>query len=146
MSTRIKLTILEQPSPHDPSAPIIRLLVGVAFRTYDGLTKSYRAIVDTGAPTSLLPFSIWQPCRALKLRETVISGIVARKECELPVIEAAVACVLSDGQTALPEIVIRAHLAPHDNVPLLIGFGGILDQVTLHCSVPTGAAYLELER
>ncbi|HID63582.1 MAG TPA: hypothetical protein EYP49_12715 [Anaerolineae bacterium] len=145
MSTKIKLTVLKQPSPHDPSVPITRLLVGVAFRTYNGLTKSYRAIVDTGAPTSLLPFSVWRPCRALKLRETVISGIVARKECELPVIEAAVACMLSDDQSALPEMVIRAHLAPHDNVPLLIGFGGILDRVILHCSVPMGTAYLELK-
>ncbi len=144
MSIRIRLTIQERPARDDPSTMVTRLITGVSFRTHEGLTRPYRAIVDTGAPTSLIPFDIWQQCRVLKLKETVIGGLVDREECELAVTEAAMACVLSDGEATLPEIVIRAHLSPHDRVPLLIGFGGVLDQLTLHCSLPAGIAYLEL--
>ncbi|MBI2507783.1 hypothetical protein HYV89_02410 [Candidatus Woesearchaeota archaeon] len=39
---------------------IIRLKVGVQFKTTNGWTKPYPAIVDTGAHTSVIPLSIWK--------------------------------------------------------------------------------------
>ena len=99
MSIRLPLRIDEHFDPDDPTIVITRLLVWVSFLTVDGeLTHPELAIVDTGAPLSLIPKDIWQDCRYLKLR----------------------------------------------NVPLLLGFGGLLDRADVYFSIEKGNAYLEI--
>ena len=146
MSTRVELTISEKPAPDDSSVLIKRLIVRVSFRAFENqFTKPYRAIVDTGAPTSLVPYEIWQHCPVLKIKETSISGIVDRDECSLPVIDGVMSCILTDGKVSSAEIVMRALLAPKDyDAPLLLGFGGLLEQATLYCSLPGNEAHLEV--
>ena len=45
---------------HIQNHKIIRLKVGVQFKTNDGWSKPYAAIIDTGAHTSVIPLSIWK--------------------------------------------------------------------------------------
>lgn len=146
MSTRIDLTISEKPAPDEPATLVKRLIVGVSFRAFDNqFSKPYRAVLDTGAPTSLIPYEIWQQCLVLKIKETSISGIVDRDECSLPVTDGVMSCRLTDGKTTSVEIVIRALLAPQDyDVPLLLGFDGLLEQANLYCSLPKSQSYLEI--
>ncbi len=81
----------------------------------------------------------------LTLKEVVIQGIVNREECDLLVIEGVIGCALSDRHKTLPETVIRAHLAPEGaDVPLLIGFDAMLEQMSLYCAAWNDEAYLEL--
>ncbi len=146
MSIRLALRIDEHSDPDDPTLVITRLLVWVSFLTVDGkLTEPDLAIVDTGAPLSLIPQDIWQDCRYLKLRDDVIRGVVPKPDCELPVIDGVVACVLQDdaGQMSEP-LTIRAHLAHSENVPLLLGFSGLLDRADVRFWLNRSEAYLEI--
>ncbi len=128
MSTRIHLAISRKPARDDPSVIVTRLFTWVLFRTFEGIAEPYRAIVDTGAPTSLIPYKIWRHCPALTLKDTVIQGIADREECDLPVIEGVIKCTLSDGYTMLPELGICTHLASEgSDVPLLLGFDAMLE-------------------
>ncbi|MDI6794338.1 MAG: hypothetical protein QME81_15985 [bacterium] len=38
---------------------IIRIIGQIKFKTSDGWTRAYEAIIDTGAPVSFIPKSIW---------------------------------------------------------------------------------------
>ena len=146
MSTRLALRILERPDADDPFLPRIRLLLWVSFLTWDGtFSLPELAIIDTGAPLSLIPHDVWQGIRYLKVRNDVIQGIVPHSECDLDVIDGVINCVLQDDLGRSSEVVtIRAHLAPTDDVPLLLGFGGLLDQANLYFSLPQSQAYLEI--
>ncbi len=143
-STKIALTISQTAAPDDSLHLVVRVFCQVAFRTATGYTTMRWAIVDTGAPTSLIPFHIWSQCRVLKLGDRVVEGIVTRPECGLGVIEGVISCVLGDGVNVSNDMVIRAYLAPDNNVPLLLGFGGLLDRVTMHLSVANRAGYLRV--
>jgi len=146
MSTRLALRIDKHPDPDDPTLAITRLLVWVSFLTVDGkLTDPELAIVDTGAPLSLIPQDIWQDCRYLKLRDDAIRGVVPKPECELPVIDGLVGCILQDdaGRTS-GLLTVRAHLARSEDVPLLLGFSGLLDRADVRFAVESGEAYLEI--
>ena len=146
MSIRLALRIDEHSDPDDPTLVITRLLGWVSFLTVDGkLTDPELAIVDTGAPLSLIPQDIWQDCRYLKLRDDVIRGVVPKPDCELPVIDGVVACILQDDAGQMSELLtIRAHLAHSKDVPLLIGFSGLLDRADVCFSVKRNEAYLEI--
>jgi len=144
MSTRIALTISQTADPDDPLHIVVRVLCQVAFRTTAGYTTARFAIVDTGAPTSVIPHCIWSQCPVLKLGDRVMEGVIAKPECGLPVIEGVIACVLCDDTNVSEDLVMRAYLAPDNSVPLLRGFGGLLDRAIVHLSVADREGHLEL--
>ncbi len=146
MSIRLALRIDEHSDPDDPTLVITRLLGWVSFLTVDGeLTDPELAIVDTGAPLSLIPQDIWQGCRYLRMRDDVIRGVVPKPNCELAVIDGVVACILQDDAGQMSELLtIRAHLARSKDVPLLLGFSGLLDRADVSFSVNRSKAYLEI--
>ena len=74
----------------------------------------------------------------------MVEGLIARPECGLFVIEGVIACALRDDTNISDDLVIRAYLAPDNSVPLLLGFGGLLDQAIVHLSVANGEGYLEI--
>jgi len=144
MSIRLVLRIDERSDPDDSTLVITRLLGWVSFLTVDGeLTDLELAILDTGAPLSLIPQDVWQNCRYLKMRDDAVRGVVPKPNCELPVIDSVVACVLQDDAGQASELLtIRAHLAHSEDVPLLIGFSGLLDRTDVCFSVNRSEAYL----
>lgn len=80
----------------------------------------------------------------LKIRDETIEGIVSKPECALQVMDGIIGCVLQDSERHLDLLTIRAHLAPTDDVPLLIGFSGLLDRARVLFSVKENEAYLEI--
>ena len=146
MSTKIRLAIWQRPDPDNPLLQITRILCLTAFGSgVTGFTVPEHAIIDTGAPTSLIPKDLWEQCPVLKLGESSIHGIVDRPECSLPIIEGVIGCVLLDeaGHQS-PELTIYAHLALTNDVPLLLGFGGLLDQADMRLAIGSREAYLEI--
>jgi hypothetical protein len=146
MSIRLTLRIDRHPDPDDPTLVLTRLLAWVSFLTVDGkLTEPELAIVDTGAPLSLIPQDIWQDCRYLKLGDDVIRGVVPKPECELPVIDGLVACVLQDDAGRMSGLLtVRAYLAYAEDVPLVLGFSSLLDRADVRFSIERGEACLEI--
>ena len=44
---------------------LTRLICNTKFKTFNGWTKSYDAIIDTGAHISIIPLEIWQDFKTL---------------------------------------------------------------------------------
>ena len=63
----------------------IRLLTVVQFMTSQGWSNPESAIVNTGAPISLVPQKIWRRCVTKVIGETELRGVVSKKECVLVV-------------------------------------------------------------
>lgn len=144
MSSRIVLTISQRPAADDPGVIISRVFCQVTFGSPKETENTHWAIVDTGAPTSLIPHRLWRDCPVLKLKDTKLEGFVARPECRLPVIDGVITCTLLDEQSFSDPLAIRAHLALVDEVPLLLGFSGLLDRARVYFSVAEDEAYLEI--
>jgi len=112
---------------------IIRWLANGRFKTPTGWTKAQEAVVDTGAPISLLPASLWKKPVWAELAEHEIRGIVGKPECAIPVKIAKVTCFLQDGTShQTKDLEIIAFLAQTDDVALLLGFKDRLEALRLH--------------
>ncbi|HFD39511.1 MAG TPA: hypothetical protein ENJ31_06645 [Anaerolineae bacterium] len=116
----------------------------MTFKTWDGYTYDYPAIIDTGAPVSIIPFRIWGQCAIKQLGQDTIRGLVDRDECDLEVTAAQVTCALTDGASITDDIRIRADLAPTSEMPLILGFKDLLERAELCCNYQSGVAYLEI--
>jgi hypothetical protein len=146
MSTkRIKLYFckFENPDLIDVDIGIIRLFCEVAFVSKEGYTDSYSAILDTGAPVSIIPYHIWSMLKVNKLKDYVIRGIVPKKECFLPVTIGEIFCILLDREQSTEEIKIKSYLVHSNGVPLIIGFKDLLDSFGIYLDFRKKIAYLE---
>jgi hypothetical protein len=54
---------------------IIRLKCLIQFKTQDGWSEPYDAIVDTGAPCSLIPSYIWKRIKHTLIADHKVQGI-----------------------------------------------------------------------
>jgi hypothetical protein len=124
---------------------IVRLVTRTAFAAPNGaVTDMKHAVIDTGAPLSLLPKSIWKQCAVKVLGQSTIRGIVPKPECELPVKMGEVTCFLPAEDGIVVSITLNAYLAPIDGISLLLGFGGLLDRFRLVVDYSVRNAYLEV--
>ncbi|MBI3950151.1 MAG: hypothetical protein HY314_06825 [Acidobacteria bacterium] len=115
---------------------IIRLLVDVRFATPTGLSDKYRAIIDPGSPSCLIPRFIWRVAehRILVPRPLPLSGI-GGGAVAAPFGE--VTLIVEDDVATSPPLTIRAFLLPDDSEPLLLGFEDFLTTTILHCDLRT---------
>ena len=144
VNLRFKTGISPGLEPKVQGIEIIRLLADVRFKTPTGWTKSHEAVVDTGAPVSLLPAYIWQRLEQVELADHEIRGIAGKPECSIPVKIAKVTCFLQDDtghQTKDMEII--AFLAQTDDVALLLGFKDLLAKLRLECDYRQQVASVE---
>lgn len=150
MSTRIPLAFDEFWDPRwvqqGIASPIIRIVARVAFAMPGpdaASTEQEYAIVDTGAPISLLPRSIWQRCAVERKAEGMIRGVVPKPECQMPAPIGAVTCYLLAASGDVVSVPLIAYLAPVDNVALLLGFASLLEQFQLIVDRHRGVVFLE---
>ncbi len=120
-----------------------RLLTDLSLRSTGGWTVFRPAIVDTGAPVSLLPRRVWQSAEVHALSRIQVGGAVRKPECMLNVTLAVVVFAIRDAVSQLGPIEAHALLSDTDDCPMLLGMRGILSDLILHTDVSSGEAYLE---
>jgi hypothetical protein len=121
-------------------------MASVAFATPDGgTTAEWLAIVDSGAPLSMLPLKLWRQCAITIRGESTIRGIVRKRECELDVQIGDVTCLLMAEDGSIVPVPLTAYLAPTDDVALLLGCEGLLNTLQLFVDRTNDVAYLQRE-
>ena len=120
-----------------------RLWARVQFHGPTGWTDYHMAIVDTGAPYSLIPASLWPTVRAERLKDIPVRGIVPGKGAELDASLAKVRIRLLDEKRISPRLTLWAMLTKTDQVPLILGWSGCLDRASLVLDAPHHRAWLE---
>lgn len=124
----------------------IRLRTWVKFRLRDNnWSKTASAIIDTGAPISVLPYDLWRRLE-VEILATGYSmrGIIPREECKLPVDIGEVYCILLDAEgNKTKETKIRAFLAFSDLIPIVFGFKFLLERFKICFDCEDGRAWLE---
>jgi hypothetical protein len=149
---RVKLSFYETPDPDLVEAGIclhlIRLVCDLRFATPQGWTDVVRAIVDTGAPVSMIPKSIWRrtSVHLLSPREFELYGISVEEQ-EYPSVPArlgVVECILLDEMQVAPPLELKAYLMPDDATPLVLGFEGLLTRCKLVLNYPDREASLSI--
>ncbi|NIM16523.1 MAG: hypothetical protein GTO45_31305 [Candidatus Aminicenantes bacterium] len=124
---------------------IIRLFCEIAFISDGDYTDSYSAILDTGAPVSVIPYHIWSVLEVNKIKDYAVRGVVPKRECSLPVTIGEVSCILLDQEQSTDKIKVKSYLAHSSEVPLIIGFKDLLDRFGLYLDYRKNLAYLEIE-
>ena len=127
---------------------LIRLICYLRFATPEGWSGVERAIVDTGAPVAMIPWSIWNriAVRLLSTRVMKIHGISAddQEYSFVPARLAEVTCVLLDQTHVSPPLRLKAYLMPDDATPLVLGFEDLLTSYELLCNYVRNETFLRL--
>lgn len=121
-----------------------RITVQVLFKKPYGWTSPYEAIIDTGAPVSIIPPAIWAESEKEILGETKIQGIVNRKDSYLSVKVANISCVMMDERNITKTLKIKAYLALEEKAPLVLGFENILSKAKLYLNPENSEGYIEI--
>jgi hypothetical protein len=134
MSTKIKFWFEKIRSPDlEEKVPDIgeltRLFCTIKMKSKKGWSDSLNAIVDTGAPFSVIPLDIWTDLDTTILTEQEIRGINPRKECTLPALIGKTKCILLDEEgNQSKELEVLSYFALSNLVPLIVGFRDILEK------------------
>ncbi len=148
MTGRLKLFFKAEPYREGRTGKILhkglRLMSSVQFETKLGLTRPEPAIVDTGAPVSLIPGYIAGQIITKPLGKAMLQGVVPKQECAIPVTIAQIKLRLADFSSVTGLIDTIAYLADSDDVPLVLGFEDLLDQFDIFISYPKRTAYLQV--
>jgi len=123
---------------------LIRLMGWVSFKTPFGWGDPEEAIIDSGAPTSVIPFSMWQRLAITRITTYEVSGISPEPECKIPVVIGKVGCILLDEKgNKTRELEIHAYFALIDKLPLILGFQDVLSDFNICFNYKENKAWLE---
>ncbi len=150
MSTRVELSFGSYENADIqkflPDYLTIRLEALVSFKTPKGWTDPEIALLDTGAPISVIPFPLWKTLSYTKIANYEIQGIVPKEECKLPAIVAELSCFICDKDgNETKEMKTNAFLVKSGKVPLILGFRDMLSKFKVCFDYEKGTAYLEEE-
>lgn len=149
LSIKIKLTLLRQYDVEllkkiPDYGELIRIIGWVRFKAPNGWTEPNRAIIDTGAHTSLLPLSLWQELDVKIISDHYVRGLVPKPECKIDVkIGWITEEIIDEEGNSTPEIKFRAFLASVDNIPLIAGFKDLLEKYLIQIDPTTNQAFIE---
>lgn len=131
ISTRIGLVVKRILDPElsekiPDYGALLRIFCFVKFKLSKDWSQTYQGIIDTGAHTTVVPYSIWKSAEQEILGKHYVKGIVP--ENQLPVKVGLLQCVVLDskGNFSKP-MKIRAFLASIDTIPLILGFKDLLE-------------------
>lgn len=123
---------------------IIRLKSFIQLKTQNGWSKPYDAIVDTGAPCSLIPSSIWKEVKHILIADHKVQGISRNPKCRIPAKIGKVTCILSDEDgNQTKELEIYSFLALTGEVPLILGFKNLLSEFSVYFDYHKLEAYIK---
>ena len=122
-----------------------RLLTDISLRCAYGWTPFQPAIVDTGAPVSLLPHRFWQSADVQPLGRIRVGGISRRPECLVDVTLAKVVLAIRNPTAQIAPIEAHALLADSDETPTLIGMRGVFTDLVLYTNIAKDTAYIETQ-
>lgn len=120
-----------------------RLWTRVQFQRPGGWTFVLPALIDTGAPFSVLPSTLWTAIESRGGFATTLRGVVPLQSAMLKASMAHITCIVSDLKTRSLPLKCWALLAEGD-VPLVLGCAGVLDRVKLIVDAPHNVASLQL--
>ncbi|MBI3921685.1 MAG: hypothetical protein HY318_09730 [Armatimonadetes bacterium] len=147
---RISLQLVSQQvvSPRFGNWPltVIRLRTRTELRQSGGsYTRPLKAILDTGAPLSVLPRSLWQTLDTeIHVAQATFGGISQRKECQIPCAIGTVHLRLCDEAGNVSRVHdVPAFLAKTDRVPLILGFASLMEDLTIHFDYQKPEAWAE---
>ncbi len=151
MSTKIGLWFEEFIYPNlEKKIPDIgkltRLFCLMKFKLSDGtLGKTRQAIVDTGAPISVIPIAFWRESVVNILAEHEIYGINPREECSVPMLVGYIKCMLVDENgNKTSEFEILSYFSLTNKIPLIIGFKGLLSNFNICLNQRNNVAFMEV--
>ena len=123
---------------------VIRLKGLVSFLNQDGKwSKLHAAIIDTGAHTSVLPEKVWKVAERKVILDYELRGINPRPECAIPAQLAELTCTLYDSSgNRSDDLLMPSLLAQSNEVPLILGFAGLLSRFEVRFNYETESAYL----
>lgn len=122
-----------------------RCFAHLRFRQSDGWSDERLAILDTGAPFSVIPTTLWSSLRVRHLFASPLRGIVPKLSASVPAHLALVETVITDEYRVSPTLQVAALLVDAPDVPLILGWAGCLDQAKLLLDPPHNLAWLEFE-
>jgi len=122
---------------------LIRLFCRIRFKTHDGWTDPYPAVLDTGAPVSLIPFNIWSKSVVNPLTDHRVRGVVPKEECSLRVLVGELNCLLADERNYSSELTTVSYLTFTNDVPLIIGFKDLLENFEVCFNYKENKAWIE---
>ena len=128
---------------HGLTIESFRLLTRVQFKRSNGWTTLVPAIIDTGAPFSVLPKTMWTDLSVEGGFATSLRGLVPLPSAVLKARLAQVTCMVSDLRTSSDPLKFWALLADGE-VPLVLGCAGFLDRVTLVLDAAHRRGHVEL--
>ncbi|NIM13153.1 MAG: hypothetical protein GTO45_13620 [Candidatus Aminicenantes bacterium] len=149
MSTKIKFWFEKIPSPVlEEKIPDIgtltRLFCTIKMKSGNGWSDSLNAILDTGAPFSVIPLDIWTDLETKIITEHEIRGINPRKECTLPALIGKTKCILLDEEgNQSKELEILCYFALSNLVPIIVGFKDILENFRICFNYKDNTAFAE---
>ena len=120
---------------------LVRLLAEVSFATEEGWLGIEAAIVDTGAPVSVIPSGVWQQAECRPLTSGDFDIAIGGTPTTGKLAELTLRC--PDQSTVSPSLNVRAYLLADDTHPLVLGFEDILTELVLHCDFTSRDAYLD---
>ena len=124
---------------------LLRIISTIVLKTKSGGSKPRFTIIDTGAHTSIFPLTVWEEADVEVIGDYVVSGLVPKKECVLPVkIGWVCAIILDKFGRQTNELKFRAYLALADDVPLIIGFKDLMDNCKLQFNSRSSSGYIEI--
>jgi len=149
MSTKIKFwfekirsPVLEEKIPD--IGKLTRLFCTIKMKSKNGWSDSLNAIVDTGAPFSVIPLDIWTDLETKIITEHEIRGINPRKECTLPALIGKTKCILLDEEgNQSKELEVLCYFALSNLVPFIVGFRDILENFKVYFDYKDNIAFAE---
>jgi hypothetical protein len=150
LSTKINLEfVIKKFHPDVEGLPelreVIRIQGRIRFKTEEGYGEPEKAIIDTGAPISLIPFDMWRHMEIEYIGEDYLRGVVPNEKCYLPADVGRIKAVLTDkNENTSDELIFLAYLSFTNKIPLIIGIMELMEKGILCLDFKNRNGYIEL--